>query len=880
MGGLAAALLWCAEAPATAPATGPQDQPSPLELARAALDQPGADHRLPRENAVKTLLSMTGQPAHIALQDRLRGGDDTDGVSRYILEELDRRISHPNDSLFGISNGDAGAMLLKSYVPALVSAFIEEGPDAEVGKHRRLRVKALGCLLHMPARARLEGLQAMLAPGIQDLEMQRAALRAAASCRETGLARLLGDQLQGDLSEIAQQGLKQLTFENFGTGREGKTDFDKWWEENSGKTYLELVENVARIAEAVQDEQNDKLIKTQVQLLEALVSQQTVKWQNIHELVLADDPTGAMRACLTKLADILQFKDYDGNAVEARIEFHSALRQRFPEAKIEEKVLLLEIAAYLIRPQEDRERKEMEAVLVQELGSEYLVLRLAALRGLQRFPSPANRAAVVRVAKDSLASSGQDELTTLIMALGTLHRPGWHAPSPAETDYPEWIQVLRQVFYRTDASELLEEGIDVALVADEGGGHLTEVFGLLMELAAAPEVEINHRIKVLLTIGAFITSENADSYLTSVLNLLDDDRFEIRVKAAQLLAELPEPRDIEMEEWLLQVRQKVAGRLPHEMHEEVFQALVDCLYGLSNNHPENVIAIFKNAMEILPENQVSHREIVITALTKLGLRTDLEVVQWQIAADVLLENDHRDAALAILSKHQAGDLAGQAPEDVQRGLELLVRAALRKPAGPSLHSEAEALQVLAAFAKLDTDFGVVQNDLAHQLLRIQLHNVLEHNGDIIGLGSSFLQGGAALSAELRDQVLILMARAQLREGEAEDARQTMERLSETGAKTIPALAVCHQIGKRLMTQESSAARAVDVLTKVVDDTRPEADEYRERFLDLVEATLTADPGKRTEVAQMLEAKKPLFEADDCPPDEKARFDKLLEAASA
>ena len=129
----------------------------------------------------------------------------------------------------------------------------------------------------------------MLAPGIQDLEMQRAALRAAASCRETGLARLLGDQLQGDLSEIAQQGLKQLTFENFGTGREGKTDFDKWWEENSGKTYLELVENVARIAEAVQDEQNDKLIKTQVQLLEALVSQQTVKWQNIHELVLADD---------------------------------------------------------------------------------------------------------------------------------------------------------------------------------------------------------------------------------------------------------------------------------------------------------------------------------------------------------------------------------------------------------------------------------------------------------------------------------------------------------------------------------------------------------------------------------------------------------------
>ena len=242
MGGLAAALLWCAEAPATAPATGPQDQPSPLELARAALDQPGADHRLERENAVKTLLSMTGQPAHIALQDRLRDGHDTDNVSLYILDELDRRISHPNDSLFGISNGDAGAMLLKSYVPALVSAFIEEGPDAEVEKHRRLRVKALDCLLHMPARARLEGLQAMLAPGIQDLEMQRAALRAAASCRETGLARLLGDQLQGELREIAQQGLKQLTFENFGTGREGKTDFDKWWNDNSGKTYLELVE--------------------------------------------------------------------------------------------------------------------------------------------------------------------------------------------------------------------------------------------------------------------------------------------------------------------------------------------------------------------------------------------------------------------------------------------------------------------------------------------------------------------------------------------------------------------------------------------------------------------------------------------------------------
>ena len=396
----------------------------------------------------------------------------------------------------------------------------------------------------------------------------------------------------------------------------------------------------------------------------------------------------------------------------------------------------------------------------------------------------------------------------------------------------------------------------------------------------SPEVEINLRIKVLLTIGAFITSENADGYLTSILNLLDDDRFEIRVKAAELLAQPPEPREIEMEEWLLQVRQKVAGRLPHEMHEEVFQALVDCLYGLSTDHPENIIAIFKNAMEILPENQVSHREIVITALTKLGLRTDLEVVQWQIAAEVLLENDHRDAALAILSKHNAGDLTGRAPEDVQRGLELLVRAALRKPAGPSLHSEAEALQVLEAFAKLDTDFGVVQNDLAHQLLRIQLHNVLEHNGDIIGLGSTFLQGGAALSAELQDQVLILMAQAQLREGEAEDARQTMERLSETGAKTIPALAVCHQIGKRLMTQESSAARAVDVLTKVVDDTRPEADEYRERFLDLVEATLTADPGKRTEVVQMLEAKQSLFDADDCPPDEKARFDRLLEAASA
>jgi len=895
---LAAMLLWIAT-----PAVG-QDPAQEVERLRLQLGQPGADGREAREAAIAGLLAMPQPMAHRVLQQALLRKEDPEGLREAVLLAWQSHLLLPATNQYGKAAAEARREILMGYLGAVASLWPPGVADADLPLVP-LGPMARKALQRVHAREIEEALRGLL-PAVEP-STRLSLLRCVADLQQVALAPLLADFLESTEVEVAQaarRSLRLLTFheEDFTS----KASFATWFERNGQARYLDLAERAAREADRrlqrAREEQKRIRMEASLEFLRAHLQRRPgVDWSLLQTRVLVDDPA-LLDACLELLQQSLIGGLPPDDAPIARQAFARALLQRWrvigPE-QVRRRSLLLEVAAGLTRVEEVDLATEIATQLFTQLETGGPEEQAAALRGLRRFPTVDARTRVVRFA---LSRLGLDPLplTVLETAVATLSSrtaPRWSAPSDNDPDRAEWLDLVRRLGTTTGLQPLRDATLQLALTLDAREQRVGAAFGLLLDLARDSRLEPRLRTSCLIHLqGWRDQSTQVEEWVTGMQQLLEDLEPQVRQLAAESLARVVDLVDARRNQWLGSTISLLREHLLREASPAVLQAMAETLQvcGREPQMAERAIGAVNLVLGEIgfppPAEHMFRVEPLLGALATIAADARAERGQWLGACPMLLQFEKRQSLRLILQNHAAVELAGSvASADnslavrAREAMYWLIRTALLKPPRePWMATEElqrEARDVRTAFGALDgLDENLRLDQPPHRLLRLEVELVGGRFPEVIKIATAMLQpvgngSPRALTPVQRERLQCLLAEALLGQGKAKEAARVFDEGDPvTEPRTTDLLA---RLARALTAAEP--ALAIDLLARALQATTAEEPLFRARLLEWAEARLVLAPEARVEIANRLQPYAALFEAQDCPPEQRTAFARLTEA---
>jgi hypothetical protein len=873
--------------------------PADPELARltALLDAPGPDGRAGRELAVQRLVQWPDPAGHAPLQRWLAATDDPDHLRLRILDALHAHLLGAPLAPFGGAAEAPRRQILAGYLRAVAPLWRDLRNDD--GPGNPLRAAARLGLQSMPGR----DLQAVLATVLDEPEVRLAVLRCLADLQQVHLARLAAPYLEATeptLRSAAQQCLQLLTFHDvpFST----RAQFDAWFEQFGSTRYVDLAERAARrqplLLERLRDERRRLIVDAAVEFVRAHTTRTPgLAWAAIGARTLVDDPA-VLDACLEQLQQALADRLPGDGDPASRQAFCTGLLQRFRAAPVEQvrrRALLLEVAAYCVRADEPELAGEVVAALQQQLGQPTVEARLAALRGLRRFPSVETRTRLVAHGNllAQAPAAAKAELDLVLAILGSRTAPRWFAPGDGDADRVGWLQLVRTTCAIADVPELRSRGLELALSLDGKDQRVAEVFELLLQLAVDPNVAGEFRGTCLIHLRGWLDQATvADTLVARLQQLLADPVPEVRQKAAEALLRLPELTDSRRVDWLAATIAAVRDRLPTEPSAAVLQALANLMQvcGRQKDLADRAIGALRIALAELPnpvpEEQRGRLEALLLALSTVAADANAARGPWLGACPQLLEHGKRSSLRLILQSHAAIELAkdvaasdGALRERAQRAMQVVIQTALQKPAnqkwGDSDDLLREAREVRTAFGALDPLDEAVRLDLPeHRLLRLEVEVATGKFLEAAQRAQGWLAAAPQPGRPARTPAQTLAMRSLAAEAllglnkPADAARLLAERDPEVQAP--PGLFDLKlRIARALLASNPRDAAAL--FERVYRGTPTTELAFRARLVEWAQATLRADPAAKDAVLAEVEPHAALFAARDCPQELKDAF---------
>lgn len=895
----------------------PQNAATPtddLERLRAMLQQTGPDGRDARETAVQRLLGMPDPAAHRVLQDRLRQSDDVDGVREAILRAIQGSLVATPTSCFGGAADEPRRQILTGYLSALAPLWKDPGNAVDDAVDRPVRAAARSCLQRVPMRE-LDAVARVLLVAA-DLELRVLVLRCVADMQQVWLSQTIADFLEAPEEAVRTQARRSLRLlichdEEFQT----KAQFVAWFERNGNARYVDLAERAARLGPRPQERLREEIARLRVDAARDFVRALTVRtpgidWAQIQARTLVDDPE-VLDACLEQLQQSLQSGIGGAEDQPApRQAFCRALLTRFRQVAPDQsnrRARLLEVAAYLGRPEDPELASELATQLRQELDTQDSAVQLAAIRGLRRFPSVEARRNLLRLAANLLADAGDTGHERLLAAMATLSSrasPRWSAPSDGDLDKSEWIAFVTAVCRAQGDATVRTAGLNLAQTLDGKDLRVPEVFGVLLALANDPGEDTKFRSTCLIHVQGWRNQAPvAESWVRAMHELLRDPVQELRQQAAESLARLPESTDPRRAEWIAATISALQDRLRSEPSPTVLRALVDCLLACGREPQMLELAIgalnglFSSfGTQVSAENQF-RLEPLLQALSTVAADPHAEPGQWLAACKPLLQFEKRQSLRLVLKGHGAAELA-KSVDSTESGvansarlaMRYIIRTALLKPRKEAWTSseelQREAFEVRVAFGALDSlDAEQRLDEPAHRLLRLEVDLALGRHQDVVQRATAWLGNGATnggvdgrrtpLAPADRDGIRVLTAEAQLALGKADAAARLLTELQPDAMKDPAVLDVRSRVGRALFATDPVGALAV--LAETWKATSPDDPQFRVRLLDWMGYRLRHEPKAQPDVAREVAEFAPLFARPDCPADQRDQFESLRAA---
>lgn len=877
-----------------------------IEQLRSRLAQPGPDAQEGRETAIETLLGMPTLEAHAVLHQLVGPAGQRDNVDEAILAALLRRLRNQADPVFGEGRLDPAvrAPIVLGYVGPLAHYWVGNADAEGLLEPDDKRRLARSCIVRLPVPELEAGLRKVAASADVDLALRIAALRCAADGQNLLLGHLLASFLDSDQQELrraARLGLRLLTFaENDFASAE---QFAEWWKQNEKVRYFDLAEQAARESPRRARRLRDEVRRLQVDSAVEFVRSRTdrtpgVDWAAVQARVLVAD-LRIVDACLVALREILQKGLPNDEQAPARQAFARALLQRFqtePVDQVERRAQLLEVAAYLGRIEEPELAAELVAQLGAALGSPATALQQAAVRGFRRFPTADNRALLVRTAIAALEAQALPLLGAVLATLGSSDAPRWTAPLPEEPCAEEWLRLLRSVCENPATRELRAAALTVLLRPDSKDQRRPQAFDLLLDLVKDPAQGPEFRVSCLLHLQDWRDrSEAADKFVAGVAPLLQDGERDVRRTAALALAKVPSLGEQGRADRTRLAIAAIRDRLSGEGNPTVLRALTESLTILAHEPEMPGVAIgalnhvLADLKPPVAADQQFRLEALLQALTTVGADPRADKGQWLGACPLLLRHEKRRSLRLVLEAHDAPrrvalvnnedpTIASRAREALQH----LVRTALLKPAKDSWTStdelKREARDVRAALAALERVQEPV-DDAALRLLRLEVELAVGNPTELLVLANRYLaeadggaRPGAAMDAAQKDQVRLLAAEAQFAAGRHAEALALLDQRDPMRAREARTVDLMERLARALMAGDPNLA--LSLYTKVLAATGDDDPALRTRLLGWAVVRLQVDPGSRGDVLAQLDRRAPLFEAPDCPAEQKEQFAQL------
>ena len=898
------------------PVVAPRPAQDALDAARVTLAQPGPEAAEARQACIEQLLARRDLAAHALLQELAAPGAQSDQVQREVLVALARRLGAGLEPFVVATGGAARDEVAASWLMALVPHWTGEADRSERLPPDPVRDLARACLVRLPQSTLVQGLAALCGRSA-DTATRIAAMRAAADSQSMLLAPVLalyvgkapaqeGTRDEERIRSCAQRCLQNLTFvvEPF----TDEVSFELWRERNATRRYLDLAEAAARSAPAQREAEiraiEQRLRQLHADLVAALMrTRNGVDWPRIQDIVIADSPAGTTDACLARLLEIVRQETPAESQPQPRQAFVKALLAQLrgtEERLVERRALMLEVCAMLTRAGDNDLATEVTELLLPQLDSMFASLRLAALRGLARFPSVVVRAAVVRTCRSALAQQGPDALDTARTALQTLGsrgEPPWLAPLAEDPDQQDWLNLLREALQRASATNELRTGaLAMAALKDGKGDRLPQAFDALLGVAKDPSLPFELRTSCLVQLQDFQSSgERFVAFVTEVCNLLADADKEVRLFAANMLARMPEQGENRRREWIRIALDAVRGRLSVEPDAGVLRALSAVVVACAEapGSPEQAMGPILSALgelkpPVAPEQQF-RIEPILQAATTIAASPQAGPGSWLRACEEMLRHERRRMARHVLSSQRAATLAEKvkdpdavAAEGARRAMLVIVQAALLKPATePWSTQREEAVEVRSALLALD-QLQVSTDAPAMRLLRLSVFAALGQPQEVFGAASRYLAATDAakdaepLSPRDKDAVRLFAAEAAVGLGKREDGKRLLEERDRALDQDPATLEVVEKLGQSFLdlNDEPSLRQAAPLLDRVLQATPANDARYRARLLAWARAAVRLGADERARAVALLDGKAGLFAAADCPPEQRAEFERL------
>lgn len=890
-------------------ASAPQD----LDRLRAMLAQVGPDSRDARETAIERLLAMSDPAAHRVLQDRLRQNDDTDAVREGILRALQRVLLGSATMCFGGASDQARRQILTGYLSALAPLWKDPGQPIDDAVDNPVRAAARLSMQRVPVREMDAAARVLL--GSAEIELRGQVLRCLADLQQVLLAQTIADCLDAPEEAIraeARRSLQLLTChdEEFQT----KSQFNAWFERNGSARYVDLAERAARRGPRMSERLREELAKSRVDAARDVVSALTTRtpgldWAAIQTRTLVDDPA-VLDACLEQLQQSLAAGLPADDQTAPRQAFCRALLQRFRQISVDQvrrRALLLEVSAYLTRPEDADLANDVESSLLAQLDLPDVSVHIAALRGLRRFPGLEARARLVRYATRLLSAgpATKEQLLTTFATLSSRSAPRWCAPSNNDPDRADWLALVATACRMATDNDIRAAGLSLAQTLDSRDMRCAEAFQLLLDLVKDTNQDARFRSTCLIQMQGWRNQQDAaDGYVRLLRDLLQDGAAEMRQQAAESLARLPESIDPRRSEWIGTTISAIEKRLVVEPSPAVLRALVDCLLACSREPqmPEraigalNVVSEFKD--QVPPEHQF-RLDPLLQALATVAADPHTEQGQWLAACKWLAHFQKRQSLRLVLKGHGAVDLARSvdAPDaaladSARLAMQFLIKAAAMKSTKESWTSsedlQREAQEVRMAFAALDTvDEKDPLDDTAHRLLRLEVDLALGKHQDVVQRAATWLGTGtsspnaangkpdprrAPMTPVERDRMRCFAAEAHLALGKPDIAARLLTELRAEAAKDAAVLDLQSRIARAWFATDPAAA--VALLANTWKATPPEDPQFRPRLLDWMTYRIRHEPASREATLQEAEPHRELFARQDCPAELRDAFAQL------
>ena len=896
-------------APAVAPresqqgagASQPQ-QPAadPLDELRAMLGRPGPDGLADREAAVARLLEMPQVEAHQLLQDRLRDSSDPDRVRVTVLAGLQSHLLGSVKKQFGGADAELRRQLVAGYLGACAPLWAN-APDVDVAVAAPVRAAARRALQRVPARELAAAASTLLASA--EASDRANALRCLADMQQTLLAPTIASQLEAPEAVVraaAQKALDLLIYPD-DTIRT-KAEFDAWAKEYGMRSYVDLAQRSARLGPRAFQQLRDQMQRMRVDAAREFVAvhvsrRADIDWEAVKSRTTSDGPA-VLDACLAALQEALSRAPGIEGAAAARHAFFRALLERLAQVPQSQqpdvqrrRALLLEVAAYLVRPEEAELAGEIRALLLAELAVASADGQVAALRGLRRFPSEQARQALVERGKALFVDldANQRQLQVILDTLAARTEPRWVAPGPDAADKLGWVALVDQSCRSAPERDLRDRGLLLAQTLDAQKRYVPEAFAALRGLTEDPKLDTKFRSTCLIYLDAWRTDQGvADEWLAALLRALGDDAAGLRRQAASSLARLREANDPRRADWLKRALEALRGRLSVEPDQAVLGALVDCMQelgrepGMSAASIEAITRVLQELGDPVAKGQEFRLDPLLRALATIAADNKASSAQWLAACAPLLAHGKRKGLRVVLQTHKASELtkdvgsedAGRAGR-ARQAMRYLIGAAALRPTRTDWGIDAnkeEARHVRAAFGALDSVPPAEQLDEpAHRLLRAAVDRAMGKDQDVVERASAWLAGEAAGDVAYTDRLRMLAAESQLALDKPVEALALAEARSATSKSEPDALALAARIAAALA--DSDAARAAQVFEQTLRATSTEDPLFRGRLVAWLRCALRV-PDAAAQVLAEARQHAALFDAADCPEKLRAEYRQL------